>query len=113
MDFPRLKYPIKTKVLSPEHELIVLAYDMCYRAMDKIDPASDDADYNHDLIANLSNLGYYIEHTIAKGIAEAIFDVESYQREGIFQGDEPMSMADEILLKNMDLAIQSEEEKLK
>ena len=87
MNFPKLKYPIKTKGLAHESELILLAYDMCYRASMKLDPSSPDKDYEHDLQANLSNLGYYIEHKIAKGHAEFIFETEDYQREGIFAAE--------------------------
>ena len=113
MNFPRLKYPIKTKGLSSPDELILLAYDMIWRAQDKLPADIQDMDYVHDMVANLSNLGYHIEHNIAKGDAESIFELENYQKEGIFSVEEAsaqMSLADEVLLRNMDLSILSQEE---
>jgi hypothetical protein len=82
MIFPKLKYPIKTKGLTHEAELILLAYDMIYRAMGKVPFESVDADYDHDLSANLSNLGYYIEHRIPNG--EEFFELADYCKDSIF-----------------------------
>jgi hypothetical protein len=72
MGFPKLKYPIQTKGLSNENRLIVLAYDAIYRAREKysMEDQSHDVDYIHDLCANLSNLGSYIErHLCAMDMA--------------------------------------------
>lgn len=88
MIFPKLKYPIKTKGLTHEAELILLAYDMCYRTQLNVTDETN-ADYTHDLYANLQNLGYYIEHRIPNG--EKFFELPEYATEAIFDGDAPQS----------------------
>lgn len=65
--FPKLKWPIKTKHLGWQDRLIVLAYDLIWRSQDFITQEADN-DLFHDTIANMSNLGYHIEHSIADGI---------------------------------------------
>ncbi len=90
MIFPKLKYPILTKGIEPQHRLIILAYDMLFRLRSSIEAnmeyqkiASPYAtnilgfDEKHDLDANLANLGYYIEHTIFNGDCTAVFEPDS------------------------------------
>lgn len=66
MIYPKLRYPINTHQLVNEDRLILLAYDMIWRARDKFDFLDDQAnmDYLADLEANLSNLGAHIESVI-------------------------------------------------
>lgn len=87
MTFPKLKYPILTRGMQPEHRLILLAYDMIYRLRNAVDDnmefqkfsnqnATEILSFNdkHDIGANLSNLGYYIEHVIFNGDCSAVFE---------------------------------------
>lgn len=80
MKFPKLRYPIHTKGLLQEERLILLAYDMIYRAAHKQKhtgsevPVGAEFDYGHDLDANLSNLGSYIETHICGGDLALRFD---------------------------------------
>lgn len=80
MKFPKLRYPIHTKGLLEEERLILLAYDICYRAKKCMsgqmvtNEAYPDPDLYHDLDANLSNLGSYIETHICGGDLALRFD---------------------------------------
>lgn len=72
INFPKLRYPIHTKGLQKEDELILLAYDMLWKAKNVktktlLLQGSEfviNDDYSHDLDANLANLGHYIENRI-------------------------------------------------
>jgi hypothetical protein len=75
--FPKLRYPIHTKGLLQEERLILLAYDIAYRsraAIKGVDLGWDKQDLEHDLDANLSNLGSYIETHICGGDLALRFD---------------------------------------
>lgn len=71
MNYPKLRYPIATKGLQHEDELILLAYDCVYRLLnasaDLLDGNPANADLKHDAKANLANLGYHIENMICGG----------------------------------------------
>lgn len=71
MNYPKLRYPIATKGLQREDELILLAYDCVYRLLEEMDDYFEDNikhdDLKHDARANLANLGYHIEHVICGG----------------------------------------------
>ncbi len=69
MIYPKLRYPIHTKGLSNEDRMILLAYDMFWRLKDKIKGFANVTthDDDHDLDANLSNLGHHIETMLCGG----------------------------------------------
>ncbi len=69
MTYPKLRYPIHTKGLSNEDRMILLAYDMLWRLKDKIKGFANVTthDDDHDLDANLSNLGHHIETMLCGG----------------------------------------------
>lgn len=65
--FPKLRYPIHTKGLSKEEELILLSYDMHWRTKHYLKQEVNSylpAFYWEDIDANLANLGHYIEKNI-------------------------------------------------
>jgi hypothetical protein len=74
--FPKLRYPIHTKGLCHDDELILLAYDAIYRAKIAIEVAngSHNETLLEDLDANLANLGAYIEHIICGGDMKLRFE---------------------------------------
>lgn len=87
MTFPKLKYPILTRGMQHEHRLILLAYDMIFRLRNAVDDNMEFQKFSnqnvteilsfndkHDVGANLSNLGYYIEHVIFNGDCSAVFE---------------------------------------
>lgn len=78
MKFPKLRYPIHTKGLLQEERLILLAYDIVYRSAlrnkSMVETTTADIDLTHDLDANLSNLGSYIETHICGGDLALRFD---------------------------------------
>lgn len=59
--YPKLRHPIHTKGLTTEERMVLLAYDILYRAKNW---ESSDVSYYEDVDANLANLGYYIEHNL-------------------------------------------------
>lgn len=69
MSFPKLRYPIHTKGLTKEDRLILLAYDMIYRAKEELYASGHTLgqELREDLDANLSNLGNHIETVICGG----------------------------------------------
>lgn len=69
MTYPKLRYPIHTKGLSNEDRMILLAYDMLWRLKNKITGFANITthDDDHDLDANLSNLGHHIETQLCGG----------------------------------------------
>ena len=71
MSYPKLRYPIHTKGLSNEDRCILLAYDIVFRSQAAIRNSDwndmNDPQLEHDLDANLSNLGHHIENNICGG----------------------------------------------
>lgn len=71
MQYPKLRYPIHTKGLSNEDRMILLAYDIIFRSQAAIRNSDwndmNDPQLEHDLDANLSNLGHHIETNICGG----------------------------------------------
>lgn len=69
MTYPKLRYPIHTKGLSNEDRMILLAYDMLWRLKGKITGFANvtTQDDDHDIDANLSNLGHHIETMLCGG----------------------------------------------
>jgi hypothetical protein len=67
--FPKLRYPINTHALTPEDRMILLAYDMIYRAKEELYATGIalHEDLKHDLDANLTILGHHIETVICGG----------------------------------------------
>lgn len=67
--FPKLRYPIHTKGLNNEERMILLAYDLIYRTRQNYVAYKTEEfdDYQHDIDANLMNLGHYIEHQLCGG----------------------------------------------
>jgi hypothetical protein len=55
--FPKLKYPINTHGLSSDDRMIILAYDMIYRAKEELYATGIilHEDLKHDLDANLTS----------------------------------------------------------
>lgn len=72
---PKLRWPISTKGLSKEDRNILLAYDMIWRMIDRFTVA--DGDLWLDANANLSNLGWHIEHVICMGNASERFESDN------------------------------------
>lgn len=88
--FPKLKYPIDTRALTPAERAIVLAYDCIWRMNANCVLPDDGTDYKQqmtlafDIEANLSNLGYVIEHQICKG-SDAMFELTVKNTDEIFE----------------------------
>lgn len=83
MTYPKLRYPIHTKGLSNEDRMILLAYDMMWRLKNTISKAESELKYldkvtteddDHDLDANLSNLGHHIETMLCGGDMQLRFE---------------------------------------
>lgn len=85
--FPKLNYPLDTRTLTKEQELILLAYDLIWRK-EFTTPTGQIAEdtMTNDTMANLSNLGYYIEHKILNGIER--FELDKIFGEEVFDASQ-------------------------
>jgi hypothetical protein len=84
MTYPKLKYPINTKGLTADERNQLLAYDCIYRSrimmiklLGSVTEWSDQVklqELEHDIEANLANLGHFIEETLCKGNTAIYFE---------------------------------------
>lgn len=84
MQYPKIRYPIHTKGLTNEDRMILLAYDMIWRLKGKITGFSNvtTIDDDHDIDANLSNLGHHIETMLCGGDMSLRFEGYDYVPSG-------------------------------
>lgn len=66
---PRLRYPINTKNMAEHVRLAYLNYDIIYKLIYDFDYANENTKMYilYDALANLENLGRFIEHTLDGG----------------------------------------------
>lgn len=88
--FPKLKYPLDTRFMSPKDRAVVLAYDCVWRMNAECVLPDTGAEYKKqmtlafDIEANLANLGYIIEHEICKG-SDEMFELPHKNNDPIFE----------------------------
>lgn len=79
VQFPKLKWPLKTKYMSDSNRLIYCAYDIIWRMLytDATNLTEEQQiDLACDIEANLQNLGGHIEKTME---ASSLFEPESLE----------------------------------
>lgn len=102
--FPKLRYPIATKGLTNEERMILLAYDMIWRAKDIDRNCSDD--FKEDLCANLMNLGHYIEHELCGGDMALRF--EGYDNQSPEDQEETFPISSEVMKEEWQKIVKDE-----
>lgn len=94
---PKLRYPIHTKGLSIEERALLLAYDIIYKLN-----GFAVGDLQHDVDANLANLGHIIESKICGGDLALRFEGYDNAGDGIGVDAFPSEKTSEEIIKEWD-----------